>query len=217
MTNTKQGMFISFEGIDGCGKTTQAALLVNRLQKIGKEVLFLREPGGTTISEKIRRLLLDKKYKEMTMKGELFLFSAARTQLVSEVIRPALQKGTIVVCDRFYDSTTAYQGYGRGLNILEVTTINAIAVDGISPTITFLLDVDIQEILRRRKVSGLITDRMEDAGTEFFERVRKGYLEIAKQESHRYHILDGMRSIDELHHEIWNYVQPRLESLTNKL
>src|ERR1051326_8607013 len=144
-------MFITFEGLDYSGKTTQASLLVERLKKLGHDVVFLREPGGTALSEKIRLILLDRKHIEITQKTELFLFSAARSQLVNDVIAPSLRAGKTVVCDRYADSTTAYQGYGRGLDLDEVKTINRIATAGTRPTVTVLVDVDASEIRRRRQ------------------------------------------------------------------
>ncbi len=203
-------MFISFEGIDYSGKTTQARLLVDRLKNSGKRVLFLREPGGTKISEKIREILLDKVHLEMQQKAELFLFSAARTQLVSEVIAPALRNNTIVVCDRFVDSTTAYQGYGRGLNLQDVERVNAIATGGTITDITVLVDIEVDEIARRRMKAGLPADRMESGGKEFYEKVRAGFLSIARNDPKRCIVVDGSQPIPELHEKIWNIVQQRL-------
>lgn len=203
-------MFITFEGIDYSGKTTQAKLLVDRLNQTGKEVVFLREPGGTKISEKIREILLDKRHLEMNQKAELFLFSAARTQLVSEVILPALQRKAIVVCDRFHDSTTAYQGYGRGLKLPEVDTINMIATGGTLPDLTVLVDIDVEEIGRRQAAAGLAADRMESGGKEFYQKVREGYLTLSRREARRFVCIDGSRSVQEIQKEIWNIVQQRM-------
>lgn len=203
-------MFITFEGIDGSGKSTQASLLSERLKEEGKDCIFLREPGGTEISEKIRSILLDKDHLEMTQFAELFLFSAARTQLVSEVIRPCLDLGKIVLCDRFYDSTTAYQGYGRGIDVEAVKKINLVASQGTVPDVTFILDIDLPEIQRRRPAGKRSEDRMEAGGSEFFEKVRRGYLEIAKSESKRCVVLNGMNPRQEIHEEIWNHVQKKL-------
>ena len=139
-------MLITFEGIYYSGKTTQANLLVERLKESRRDVLFLREPGGTPVSEKIRSILLDKRNLDLHSRAELLLFSAARTQLVREVILPALEKRTVVVCDRFYDSTTAYQGYGRGIDLADIRVMNRIATFGITPDRTFLVDVDLDEI-----------------------------------------------------------------------
>ncbi len=203
-------MFITFEGLDYSGKTTQAALLVKRLQQLGREVLLLREPGGTEISEKVRTILLDNRNREMSLKAELFLFSAARTQLVSQVIRPALQRGTIVVCDRFHDSTTAYQGYGRGLNLDDVHRINTIATDGTIPDVTLFIDIVPDEIIRRRSLAGQSADRMESSGREFYEKARQGFLSLAQMESGRFIVINGMDSVERIHGHIWNAVQQRL-------
>lgn len=202
-------MFITFEGIDYSGKSTQAKLLVECLTQRGKEVLFLREPGGTPISEKIREILLDKQNLAMTQKAELFLFSAARTQLVTEIIQPALSSGKCVVCDRFYDSTSAYQGYGRGLNPDDVRTVNRIATSGTTPDLTLFVDVDVEEVFRRQRAGGLPADRMESAGRRFFEQVRAGYRELTTSEPQRFIIINGMRSTETINEEIWDIVQTR--------
>ena len=203
-------MLITFEGIDYSGKSTQAKLLVSRLEKHGKEVVFLREPGGTSISEKIRNILLDKKHLELKQITELFLFSAARTQLVNEVILPALQAGKVVVCDRFYDSTTAYQGYGRGINLDDIQAINRIATSGTKPHVTFFIDIEIDEIFKRQIAAGLSADRMESSGRDFFERVRNGYWKLAEMESGRFIVVSGKLQIDEIHREIWDIVKKQI-------
>ena len=154
-------MFLSFEGIDCSGKTTQAKLLVEKLKNENREVLFLREPGGTEISEQIRQILLNKKNLKMTQVTELLLFSASRAQLVSEVIKPALSKNVVVITDRFVDSTTAYQGYGRGLHHGGVKGINAVATSGLMPKKTFFIDISVQEMYTRRQASKQEIDRME--------------------------------------------------------
>ncbi|HMD13474.1 MAG TPA: dTMP kinase [Bacteroidota bacterium] len=203
-------MFITFEGIDYSGKSTQAKLLVDVLRQQRYETVLLREPGGTPVSEKVRELVLDKKHLELTQRTELLLFSAARSQLVSEIIRPALDAGTIVVCDRFYDSTTAYQGYGRGIDLADVASLNTIATAGLVPDLSIFVDVTVDEIIRRQHVANVPVDRMESAGREFFERVRAGYHAIAKAEPLRWHIVDGIRSVDVIHKEIVSVVQSRL-------
>lgn len=202
-------MFITFEGLDFSGKSTQATILVERLRKTHSVVHFLREPGGTAISERIRDILLDKKNLEMTDAAELLLFSAARAQLVKEVIVPALQRGEVVVCDRYYDSTTAYQGYGRGIDRDTVRSINRLATGGTDPDMTFLVDIPVEEIEKRKHRAGLSLDRMESSGRDFYERVRNGYLETAENEAHRFVVLDGMRDVDEIARDIWKIVEKK--------
>lgn len=199
-------MFISFEGIDCCGKTTQVTLLVEKLQSINRQHLLLREPGGTPISEKIRTILLDKKNSAMTQMTELLLFSASRVQLVNEVIKPALAERTIVICDRYVDSTTAYQGYGRGLLLGAVKTINRVATMDVMPKKTFFIDITVQEMYERRSADKQETDRMELSNEEFFTRVRNGYHELAKEEPDRFVVINGKQSMMEIHEEIWNVV-----------
>ncbi len=202
-------MFITFEGLDSSGKSTQAQLLVDDCSKSGRDVLLLREPGGTQVSENIRKILLDKDHRNMTQKAELLLFSAARAQLVNEVILPALTSGKTVICDRYYDSTTAYQGYGRGLNIQEVEALNRIATSGTTPDLTLFVDVELAELRRRRVAAGVVDDRMEASGRQFYEAVQRGYLAIAGAEPHRVVTIDGMRPVEEIHKEIWNIVQKK--------
>lgn len=200
-------MLITFEGIDFSGKSTQANLLVERLKRSGRDVLLLREPGGTPVSEKIRSILLDRQHLDLNPRAELLLFSAARSQLVKEVVLPALKRRTVVVCDRFYDSTTAYQGYGRGLDLADIRVMNAMATFGTVPEKTFLVDVSLEEVARRRTASGLRADRMESEGIEFFERVRKGYLAIAAEEPGRVTRIDGSLSVDAIEAVIWRHVE----------
>jgi|SRR5690554_2910969 len=180
-----KGYFISLEGIDGTGKTTQAKLLVENLQNLGFSVLLTREPGGTTLSEKIRAMLL-KEEKPVPL-AELLLYTAARAQHVAKVIRPSLQEGTVVVCERFSDSTLAYQGYGSQLNPVLIQEVNRIATGGLVPDCTFLLVLEAKEvwdrIRRRDPVTG--RDRMEAKGVDFLERVHRGYLELAKASPER--------------------------------
>jgi dTMP kinase len=204
-------MFITFEGLDFSGKSTQARLLVEKLRK-HRVVHFLREPGGTEISERIREILLDKRNLEMTNAAEILLFSASRAQLVSQVILPALARGEVVVCDRYCDSTTAYQGYGRGLNLDDVRAINHMATQGRMPDVTFLVDIPLEEIERRKNAASLSFDRMESSGRPFYERVRDGYHRLAQQESARWIVLDGTKTIEDIEKEIWTAVQPKLET-----
>lgn len=203
-------MFITFEGLDFSGKSTQATILVEKLKKTHPVVHFFREPGGTKISERVRDILLDKKNLEMNEAAELLLFSAARAQLVKEVIVPALQRGEIVVCDRYYDSTTAYQGHGRGIDLETVKRINHLATGGRDPDITFFVDIPVEEIERRKKRAGMSFDRMESSGKAFYERVRNGYREIARSESHRCVTVNGMPTVEEIARDIWQHVEKKL-------
>ena len=205
-------MFLTFEGVDCSGKTTQAAILVEALRaRRGSIVHFIREPGGTAISERLREILLDRSNLELSELAELFLFSASRAQLVAEVIRPALGRGEIVVCDRFYDSTSAYQGYGRGLDLDAVRRINAVATAGTDPDLTVLVDITVEEIEARKRASGGVPDRMEKSGRAFFERVRKGYLAIAREQPGRFVVIDGMRNVNDIARDIRRAVDERLE------
>ena len=198
-------MFLTFEGVDFSGKSTQARLLVDRLSQEQK-VCFLREPGGTPISERIRDILLDRKNLEITDVAEILLFSASRAQLVAQVIRPALQRGEIVICDRYYDSTTAYQGYGRGLPLSGVQAINAFATGNLVPDLTIVVDITVDEIERRKKAAGKGFDRMESSGRAFFERVRAGYAKLCAEEPERVMRVDGMRPVEIVHQDILGIV-----------
>jgi dTMP kinase len=207
-------MFITFEGLDFSGKTTQARLLIETLRNAGHTVLFLREPGGTRISERVREILLDRSNAEMADITELLLFSASRAQLVHEVIRPALGRGEVVVCDRYYDSTTAYQGYGRGGDLEAIRHINRIATGGLPPDLTLFIDIDLDEIQRRKTAAGLSFDRMESSGRVFYERVRKGFHELAAAESGRVVTLNGMAPVDRVAQDVRTTVAPYLAGLT---
>lgn len=199
-------MFITFEGIDFCGKSTQVEILKSYLQSQNKNVELIREPGGTIISEKIREVLLDKKNDAMVMETEIFLFSASRAQLVREVIRPYLEKGFYVISDRFHDSSTAYQGYGRGLPIEAIQNINNLAIGETIPDITFFIDIPIEVSLRRKaKRDDNDLDRIEVSDNSFYEKVRKGYFEISKTER-RFRILDGTQSIEVVSNQIINEI-----------
>jgi dTMP kinase len=214
-------MFITFEGLDFSGKSTQAQLLVDALKgrppsNMGRTAVhFIREPGGTQVSERVRELLLDNRFPEMADAAELLLYSASRAQLVTEMILPALARGEIVVCDRYYDSTTAYQGYGRGLDLHAVNIINRLATSGTDPDLTIFIDIPVDEIERRKHAAGLSFDRIESAGREFYRRVEKGYREIASKEAHRYVIIDGMKSIESVQQQIWNVVERKLTSYSH--
>lgn len=188
-------MFITFEGIDYSGKSTQCQLLVEFLIGKGYDVVSLREPGGTQISEKIRKLLLDNSSDGMTPLAEFLLYSAARAQLAAEVIKPALESGKTVICDRFYDSSTAYQGYGRRLDIENVEKINDISSGGLKPDLTIIVDIPVETAVSRLKSAGKLTDRIESENKEFFEQVRQGYLQLATRQKDRVKVVDGSDDI----------------------
>ena len=200
-----RGLFITFEGIDGCGKSTQIAALSSLLEERGIPYLCLREPGGTVVGEKIRDILLDKKNDGMTPVCELLLFEAARAQIVSEVIAPAIEEGKVVICDRFYDSTFAYQGYARGFGQEMVEGLNRTAVSGTDPDITFLLDITPQQAYERRQGRDGAEDRMEALGLKFQNDVREGYLLLADKYS-RIKKVDGSKTPDEIREEITSIV-----------
>ena len=197
-----KGLFITFEGGDGCGKTTQIKLLDEYLKNKGYKTLLTREPGSVGLGEKVREILLN--YDgEVSPVCESFLFLADRAQNVDCIIRPALEEGTIVICDRHTDSSVAYQGYGRGLDIDRINMLNNIATSGLKPDLTIVLDVDVETSQAR---VGSEKDRMESAGIEFFERVRQGFLEIAKQEPDRVKVVDSKQSIEDIHKQILELV-----------
>jgi dTMP kinase len=211
-------MFVTFEGLDLSGKSTQADRLVARLRRLheagqGKPggVVHLREPGGTALSERLRHLLLDRNQLAIAERTELMLFSASRAQLVAEVIRPALAAKAIVICDRFYDSTTAYQGYGRGLDLDEVQWVNRVATGGLTPDCTVLVEISVQEMHARRASGGQEADRMEGSGAEFYERVRRGYRALAGAEPERFVTVDGMRPVEIVEEDIWRALSRRLQ------
>jgi dTMP kinase len=209
------GLFITFEGTEGSGKTTQISLLAERLRFLGRHVRTVREPGGTPIGEEIRHTLKHSAANDaMTAEAELLLMNASRAQLVREVIRPALAAGDIVLCDRFYDSTVAYQGYGRGLDMKMVKAIIDVAVGETRPDLTLLMLVP-HELTEQRRVARQPTlplhlqrDRIEEAGRDFFERVAKGYLAIAAAEPKRVRSIEATRTVPELEALIWGLVGP---------
>jgi dTMP kinase len=199
-------MFITFEGIDGCGKSTQAKLLEERLRAtLSTPIVFVRDPGHTGISESIRAILLDKANTAMTARTELLLYSAARAQLVDTVIAPALLAGSMVLADRFTDSTIAYQSFGRGLSLPDIHHANAVATGGIVPNLTFFLDVPLHHA--KERCADKNADRMELAGDEFFERVIAGYRSLAESEPQRVKRLDATLEVETLHEHIWSAVQ----------
>ena len=202
----ERGLFITFEGADGCGKTTQLRLLAEDLKSKGYDVVITREPGAKGLGEKIREILL--KYDgAVSDRCESFLFLADRAQHIDMIINPAVLNGKIVLCDRHTDSSVAYQGYGRGLPVERIKMLNDLAVNGRYPDVTLVFDVDVETSMTR---VGDEKDRMESAGMEFFNRVRNGYLEIAKQEPDRVKVLDARKSIEEIHSDVKKLIEELL-------
>ena len=199
-------MFITFEGIDFCGKSTQVELLKKYLEQNDHKIVIIREPGGTEISEKVRDILLDKKNNMMFIETEILLFAASRSQLVREKIRPFLNENYYVISDRFHDSTTAYQGYGRGLPVEIVNNIHNLSIGETIPDITFFIDIPVEEAERRKATLGSRSlDRIEVSANNFYEKVRHGYLEIAARQK-RFKVINGMMSIEEIHKQILNEI-----------
>lgn len=199
----QEGLFITFEGPDGCGKTTQMNLLAQYFEKKGKKVVLTREPGGKGLGEKVREILLN--YDgEVSDRCESFLFLADRAQNIDIIVKPAVKQGEIVLCDRHIDSTVAYQGYGRGLDINKINMLNNLATGGKKPDLTFVFDVDVETSMKR---VGKEKDRMESAGIEFHNRVRNGYLELATQEPDRIKVLDATKTIEEIHEKVIEIIE----------
>tara|TARA_B110000285_G_scaffold95646_1_gene109095 strand:+ start:1533 stop:2162 length:630 start_codon:yes stop_codon:yes gene_type:complete len=206
------GLFITFEGTEGCGKSTQINALAARLQDQGQQVLQTREPGGTPLGEAVRNLLQhDEAGAGMSPEAELLLFTASRAQLTRERILPAIAKGEIVLCDRFMDSTTVYQGVARQIDSQAVATINRFAVGEARPDLTILIDLSPEIGMARvhARSDGQL-DRIEQEAIEFFQAVRAGYLKLAESEPERFLVLDGSASVEVLEQQIWAAVQPRL-------
>ena len=202
------GLFVVFEGIEGSGKSTQWSALANRLQQAGVPVAAVHEPGSTAVGEEISRLL--KTGDDIDPLSELFLFSAARSLLIASVIAPALERGDVVVCDRYIYSTAAYQGYGRGLDLAAVHKISSIATGGIAPDVTVLLDLPVEDGLSRKAADTL--DRFEREAQEFHRRVRAGYLELAEGDPSHWLVLDARETEQSLSGDIWRHVWPLVES-----
>ena len=198
--------FITIEGPDGSGKSTQAQLLADHLKDKGYDVLFTREPGGTEIGDQIRRVIMSLDNKRMSPQAEFLLFSASRAQLVREVIQPKLAAGGVVVCDRFYDSSLAYQGYGHQLNLDQLRSVTEFVTGGLVPDLTLLLDLPSGVGLNRRREAGL-WNRLDDYDLAFHERVRAGYLQLAEAESQRWVVIDATRSPDEIQESVREAVQ----------
>jgi len=194
----KRGLFITFEGVDGCGKSTQMDLLSRYLNSAGFDVVLTREPGAKGLGERIREILLN--YEgEVSDRCESFLFLADRAQNIDIIVNPAINEGKFVLCDRHVDSTVAYQGYGRGLNLDRINKLNDIATNGKKPDLTFVFDVDVETSMKR---VGKNQDRMEKAGIEFQTKVRKGYLELASNEPKRVYVIDASQSIEKIHEQV---------------
>lgn len=204
-----QGLFISMEGPDGAGKSTQIEMLRKYLEDKGYEIVITREPGGTVISEAIREVILNKEYKEMCPNTELLLYAAARAQLVSEVIRPALEAGKAVICDRFLESSVVYQGIARGLGIERVYAVNDYALEGLRPHLTILLDLDAKEGLRRKKQQAEL-DRMEAEGLEFHQKVAEGYRILAGREPERIMKISATLPKEDIHAKIVLAIEERI-------
>ena len=199
----REGLFITFEGADGCGKTTQIELLDEYLRAKGKNTLLTREPGAKGLGVKLREILLN--YDgEVSPQCESFLFLADRAQHIDCIIKPALNEGKIILCDRHTDSTVAYQGYGRGLNLDRINMLNDIATSGLKPDLTIVFDIDIETSMQR---VGKEKDRMESAGVEFFNKVRQGYLEIAKKEPDRVKVINSSDTIESIHRQVIELVE----------
>ena len=202
----KKGLFITFEGTDGCGKTTQIELLKRYLEEKGYKVVLTREPGAKGLGEKLREILLN--YDgDVSSNCESFLFLADRAQHIDMLIKPAIERGEVVLCDRHTDSTVAYQGYGRGLDLNQIKMLNDIATNGVKPDMTFVFDIDIETAQKR---VGKTKDRMESAGIEFFKRVKQGYLEIAKSEPERVKVLDATQTIETIANQVKEYIDTKL-------
>ena len=210
-----RGRFITFEGGEGCGKSTQVKRLAEALEASGREVVVTREPGGTRLAELVRSLLKDEREDPPCDRSELLLFLAARAQLVRNVIRPALASGKWVVCDRFSDSTFAYQGYGRGLPLDELCLMNGFACDGLAPDLTLLLDVRPEvaraRMRRREEATNTSADRIEQAGDGFHDRLRAGFMEIAAADPGRIKVIDANGTPD----EVWEKVRQAVEHANN--
>jgi len=200
----KKGLFITFEGSEGSGKSTQIALIETELKKKGLDVLLIREPGGVKISELIRKVLLDVKNTEMNNECEVLLYMAARAQLVGEVIRPALACGKVVLCDRFLDSTIVYQGYGHGMDLKTIRDIGAFSTQKVRPDMTLLFDIETEEGLRR---AGQNKDRIEQRSLDYHKRVRSGYLQLAKEDPGRFRVIRVDRGKEEIFQEVKAHIE----------
>ena len=205
-------MFITFEGIDYSGKSTQAKMLCEYLKSKKLKAIAIREPGGTEVSERIRELLLSKIDLHITPLTEFLLFSAARAQLVADVIKPDLMKNYIVICDRFFDSSTAYQGFGANVDIKKILAVNDFATGGLTPDLTFLFDIPPKEAFKRYEIRKDSKDRMENKNLAFYNRVHKGFREIADKNRNRFVVIKGSKTISDIHNIIVNIVMKKIKS-----
>lgn len=205
-------MFVTFEGSEGSGKSTQILLLADYLRDQGYDILTTREPGGTVIGEQVRSCLHDVANDQMTAAAEVLLYSASRAQLVSEVIKPALATGRVVLSDRYADSTLAYQGYGRQLNLDTLRTITDFATGGLRPDLSIFLDVNVRAGLERRTVGGDELNRMDLQTLAFYERVRTGYLRMVAADPARWHVVDANRSVEAIQEDVRRAVESRLRT-----
>ncbi len=205
-------MFITFEGIDFSGKSTQAKLLHEHFKRKKTRSVLLREPGGTRISEKIRSILLDRNHPEMIPLTEFLLFSASRSQLVNEIIKPNIKKGVIVICDRYYDSSSAYQGFGGKININKVFEVNDFATGGLTPDITFLIDISPAAAFKRAIQRGNTKDRMENKNISFYNKVYNGFKALANKNKKRIVVINGSNSVEAIRLEILKHVNKKIKS-----
>lgn len=218
MTRDMTGFFLTVEGIEGCGKTTQLKRLAKHLRDAGRNVVTTKEPGGTPIGDRVRAILLDPQAEGMDALSELFLLAASRRQHMVELIEPALEKGAIVLCDRYADASVAYQGYGRGLDLQQVLDINRWATNGVTPDITLVFDLPEAAGLERARSrntaeNNMAESRLEGEDMVFHRRVREGYLAIAKENPERFAVIDASRGIDEVFTDVLQLLRDRAPSL----
>lgn len=206
-----KGLFVTFEGVDGCGKSTQVQLITEQLLVAGYPVVRTREPGGTPVAEKIRTLLIDPDNSEMVYACELLLYLAARAQHVQERIVPELNNGSIVICDRFQEATFAYQGFGRDLPMQKLQMLNAFATGGVSPDLTFLFDIPVEKAMLRLSAMQKVKDRLELGGSPFFERIRQGYRQLAEESPGRCIVLDGELPREKLAEMIYETIRKKIK------
>ena len=207
------GRFITLEGIDGAGKSTQAQRLTEVLRAAGNTVVSVRDPGTTSLAERVRGILLDRTVTGVDPMAELMLYLASRAQLVAEVVRPALAAGSVVIGDRYADSSVAYQGYGRELGVDVVRQSNALATGNLQPDLTLVIDIPVE--ITKERMNGKTADRLESEKRSFHERIRNGFLEIARDEPERVVVVDGTKSPDDVHLEIVRIVSIRFPELTS--